>query len=85
MTIKELQSIIGGEVTMMFNYNVNQYDEFYELMLDIESLTPGRVRVINNNGFVAEVRNMYDCYENRTVVRAFIRQERPDEVELVNN
>lgn len=85
MTIKELQSIIGGEVTMMFNYNVNQYNEFYELMLDIESLTPGRVRVINNNGFVAEVRNMYDCYVNRTVVRAFIRQECPDEVELVNN
>ena len=84
MTIKELQAIIGGEVTMMFNYNVNQMYEFYELMLDVESMTTARVRIITSNGFVAELRNIYDASANRMAVKAFVRQECPDEVELVN-
>lgn len=84
MTIRELQSIIGGEVTKMFNYNVNQTHEFYELMLEAESMTTERVRIITSNGFIAELRNMYDASVNRTVVKAFVRQECPDEVELVN-
>lgn len=84
MTIKELQAIIGGEVTKMFNYSVNQTNEFYELMLDVESMTTERVRVITSNGFAAELRNMYDASVNRTSVKVFVRQECPDEVELVN-
>ena len=84
MTIKELQIIIGGEVAMMSSYSVNQTHEFYELMLDVESMTTDRVRTITSNGFVAELRNMYDASQNRTAVKVFVRQECPDEVELVN-
>ena len=84
MTIRELQSIIGGEVTMMFNYSVNRTSEFYELMLEVESMTTERVRIITSNGFVAELRNIYDASVNRMLVKAFVRQECPDEVELVN-
>lgn len=84
MTIKELQAIIGGEVTKMFNYSINQSHEFYELILDVESMTTERVRIITSNGFVAELRNLYDASVNKTVVKIFVRQECPDEVELVN-
>lgn len=85
MTIKELQQRIDGELTMMFDYKVSATREFYELMLDAEQMTTERVREITSNGFVAELRNMYDASVNKTTVKAFVRQQDITEVEFVEN
>ena len=84
MTISELRSIIGGQLTTMFDYSINKNKDFKVIILKVENMNNENVREILRNGFMAEIRDCYFAEENKTIIQVYVRQANVEHLEFID-
>lgn len=84
MTILELHSIIGGQLTDMFDYAINKDKRYKAIILEMEEMNTDNVRTISRNGFMAEILNCYFAENDTTRIQVYIRQVDITELEFID-